>query len=318
MINLEVNQILPVIQTNFDMVKASLIEEIAKYKGLVVMEEDLKGCKADQKELASMRTQIDNYRKDIKREAEKPIKAFEEQCKELIGLIVEAETPLKEGIAVFDQKKRDANKKIAEDIILEAIAEHGLNEKYSCQLTVLDKYMNLTAKPSEVKNDVEQRLFLLLQEQEQEAEVLQIMTDTIENCNKNIDAKMSMEDFQSLIDAKASPVKVMQEIQARAERIKIAEEKAVAEKAARAEKEVQERIAKAEREAAEKAAAEERQAALERERLAVLEVQKRLEEEKEAERANRQIEFDKAQGERAKAECKEEIQEPQPIAIEDF
>jgi len=247
------NKQLPVISMNFAEVKASLIEGAEKYKNIIVTEDGLKDCKATQKDLASTRIKLDNYRKEIKKEMSKPIEMFESQCKELIALVAEVENPIKEGITVFDQKKKDANRKIAEDIITEAIKEHGLNEKYSSGLNVLDKYTNLTSKPSDVKNDVEQRLFILLQEQQQEEECLQIMKDTIENVNKNIDAKLSLEDFQSLLDMKASPVKIMQEINARAERIKFNELKAVAEKEARAEKEVLERIAKAEREAVIKA-----------------------------------------------------------------
>lgn len=258
MLNLTVDQQLPVISTNFDMVKAELTESIKKYKGMIVTEETLKSCKSDQGDLASARIKIDKYRLEVKKEISKPITEFENNCKILIALVEDAEKPLKEGIAVFDQKKKDANRKIAEDIITNAIAEHGLNAKYAVELIVLEKYCNLTSKPTDVKNDVEQRLFLLLQEQQQEEECIQIMKDTIENVNKGIDAKLSLEDFQSLLDMKASPVKVMQEINTRAERIKANEEKAVADKAARAEKEVQERIAKAEREAAEKVRVEER------------------------------------------------------------
>jgi hypothetical protein len=267
MINLEVNKQLPVIQTNFDMVKASLSESIKKYKGLIVTAEGLKECKADQKELASMRIKIDNYRKEIKKEVSKPITEFEDNCKTLIALIANAENPLKEGISIFDQKVRDTNRKNAEEIIESAIIQHGLNEKYASQLTVLEKYCNLTAKSSDIKNDVETRLFLLLQEQETEIETLQIMVDAILNVNKNIDAKLSIYDFQSLIDMKVSPVKIMAEINARGERIRKAEVQAIEDKKARAEKEVLDRIARAEREALAKAEIERKNIEKETERI---------------------------------------------------
>jgi len=81
------NKQLPIINMNYEEVKASLIETTEKYKGIVVTEEGLKDCKATQKELAGVRNKIDDYRKAIKREMEKPIKSFEGQCKELIGLV---------------------------------------------------------------------------------------------------------------------------------------------------------------------------------------------------------------------------------------
>jgi hypothetical protein len=294
MIDINLEKQLPVLTMNFAEVKSSLIAGAEKYRGLVVTAESLKDCKAMQGELSSTRIKLDNYRKDVKKEMTKPITEFEDKCKELIALVTEVETPLKAGIEVFNQKVRDEKKIIAENIILTFIEEQGLTEKYAKELTVIDKYMNLTAKESDVTDDVAKRGHLLLQQQQQEIETLQIMKDTIENLNKGIDAKLDIADFQSLIDMNYSAVKIMAEINSRAERIKAQEEKAIAEKAAKAEREVQERIAKAEREAAQKAAAEERAASLERERLAKIESDKKIAEEKKA--------IQKAIDEAAKAE----------------
>ena len=274
MLNIELNKQLPVITMNFAEVKKSLVEGSLKYKGLVVTEEGLKDCKAMQGELSSTRIKLDTYRKDVKKEMTKPITKFEDQCKELIALVTEVETPLKAGIEVFNQKVRDKNKVLAENIIISFIKEEGLNEKYSKELTVIDKYCNLTSKINEVTEDVAKRGYLLLQQQQTEIETLQIMNDTIVNLNKNIDAKLSIEDFQSLIDTNTSPVKIMAEINARAERIKANEIKAVEDRKAKAEKEVLERIAKAEREAAEKARIEERNARIAREAIEAAEKMK--------------------------------------------
>ena len=293
MLDINLEKQLPVITMNFSEVKASLVEGSKKYKGLIVTAEGLKDCKAMQSELSSTRIKLDTYRKTVKKEMTIPITKFEDQCKELIALVTEVETPLKAGIEVFNQKVRDEKKIIAENIILDFIKEQGLIEKYSKELNVIDKYMNLTAKDSDVVNDVASRGFLLLQEQEQEIETLQIIKDTIENLNKGIDAKIAIEDFQTLIDSKVSPVKIMSEINSRVERIKANELKAIADKAAAAEKLVQERIAKAEREAAKK----EREASLERERLVKLEIDKKIAEEKEISR----IEADRIEKENQKS-----------------
>ena len=258
MLNIELEKKLPVITMNFAEVKHSLVEGAKKYKGILVTEDGLKDCKAMQSELSSTRIKLDNYRKEVKKEMTKPITEFEDKCKELIALVTEVEIPLKAGIEVFNQKVRDSKKELAESIIITFIEEEKLIPKYAEQLTVIDKYMNLTAKENEVTADIQQRGYLLLQQQEQEIETLQIMNDTIVNLNKNIDAKLSIEDFQSLIDTNTGPVKIMAEINARAERIKANELKAVADRAAAAEKEVQARIAKAEFEATEKVRIEER------------------------------------------------------------
>ena len=67
----------PVIVINYETLKAELEKFLADYTGIVVTEDTLAGCKAAQKELASLRVKIDTYRKDKKKELEKPIKNFE-------------------------------------------------------------------------------------------------------------------------------------------------------------------------------------------------------------------------------------------------
>ena len=103
-----INEVMPVIEVNFEEVKKALAETLTKYENIVVTEETLSGCKATQKELAGVRTKIDTYRKDKKKALSEPIIAFENQCKELIALIEKAEQPIKDGIKVFDDKKKSS------------------------------------------------------------------------------------------------------------------------------------------------------------------------------------------------------------------
>ncbi|ARC85664.1 hypothetical protein U732_1096 [Clostridium argentinense CDC 2741] len=220
---IELNKQLPVITMNFEEVKNSLADTVEKYKGIIVTEEGLQDCKATQKELAGLRIKIDNYRKEIKKEMSKPIDAFENQCKELVKLIADAEEPIKKGILVFDNARREEKRKVALSIISEVAKEHQLSEKYVNKLNVLDKYMNLTAKPSEVKKDIEQRILILLQEQKRELEMLEIIKDTIENANKDIKTHLKIEDFKNLINMNIPTNKIIQEINKRAEIIREAE-----------------------------------------------------------------------------------------------
>jgi len=257
MLELTVNQQPAIIDTNFEAVKENLTASIQKYKNLVVTEEGLKEAKADQLLLSKLETKIDTYRKTVKQEIEKPIKDFESKCKILTGLVSEARIPLKAGIEVFDEAEREKKKLIAAEHIKTVVVDLLLNEKYSAKLTVLDSYGNVSLSIKKLKEDIEKRGYSLKQEQQQEADNLQIIKDTIENVNKTIDAKIDIEDFRQLIKSESMPV-VLQNINARVGRIKANELKAIADKAAAAEKEVLERIAKAEREAAEKVRIEER------------------------------------------------------------
>jgi len=179
MIELNVNKELPVITTNFEVVKASLIENIEKYKNVIVTEENLKDSKSDHKKIASMVKKIDEYRKNVKRELLVPVTKFEDNCKELTGLLLNVDIPLVAGIDVFNDKVRDTKKLEAEDMILKVIIEYGINEKYANQLNVLEKYCNLSAKAKDTLIDIEQRAFILLQEQEREFEQIKIEKERV-------------------------------------------------------------------------------------------------------------------------------------------
>jgi hypothetical protein len=214
---------LPVIKINFDVLKTALTERLKNYAGIIVTEKNLQGCKATQKELAGLRTKIDTYRKDKKKALSAPITFFEDQCKELIALIEKAEEPIKEGIKVFDDKKRNAKYKIAEDLIKVVISEVGLNEKYGSRLDVSEKYCNLTAKDSDVKCDLEARALALKVEQDREAELLDIIIDAIDAENERLETKMKFEDFRRLVDRGMATKDVLAEIKSKADLIYKAE-----------------------------------------------------------------------------------------------
>ncbi len=217
------NEVMPVIKINFEEVKTALEESLTKYENIVVTEETLSGCKVTQKELAGLRRKVDTYRKDKKKELSEPITAFENQCRELITLIEKVEQPIKDGIKVFDDEKREEKRKIAEKLITEVIESVELNEKYGARLDVSERYCNLTAKETDVKNDLEARAMALKVEQDREAELLEIIEDSIEMENERINAKMSIGDFKRLIDSNAPAKVVLAEVKQRAETIYKAE-----------------------------------------------------------------------------------------------
>ena len=218
-----VNESLPVIQINFTEMKEALTNALIKYQGIVVTEETLSGCKSTQKELAGLRIKIDTYRKDKKKELSKPIAVFEDQCKDLISLIEKAERPIKDGIKVFDDEKRDEKRKMAIRLTAEVVADLGLNEKYGSRLDVLDKYCNLTSKESDVRGDLEARAMALMVEQDREAELIDIIKDSIDTENQRINSKMSFDDFSRLVDRGVPTKDILAEVKARAESIYRAE-----------------------------------------------------------------------------------------------
>ncbi len=228
------------VKINYEELEAELGKRLNDYRGLVVTEDTLAAAKDAKKELASMRTTIDSYRKEKKKELEAPIKAFEEQCKKLIAMVQEAEKPLNEAIAVFDEKKREEKKKIAEGVIGQAIAKYGLYGKYAAGLTVLDKYMNLTATKKAVAEDIETRATMLKAEQNKEEERINTIKAVIESENARITSKLSIQDFAYMVNGSADIPTIIAEVKRRADQIYEAEhvqEKKVVEEEQKAEME---------------------------------------------------------------------------------
>ena len=201
---IELNKQLPVITFNFDEVKASLEEGLSKYENLVVTDENLKDCKATQKDLSKLRRELDTYRKDTKKEMEKPIKEFEGQCKELTGLIDKVEKPIKNSIEVYDNKKREEKRLYAERYINKLIIDNQLIPKFADQLTVLDKYMNLTASQKSVREDLDQRAMALKNQQIAEKAMLEnkkaAIQSAIEAENSNCPITLQYEDYVKHIE----------------------------------------------------------------------------------------------------------------------
>lgn len=224
MLDFEIKQeIMPVIKVNFEEMKEALKKTMEQYTGVIVTEESLSAAKSEQKQLASIRTKIDNYRKDKKKEMSKPITDFENQCKELIALVEKAESPIKEGIKVFDDKKREEKKQKALEIIQQVIEANNIKPKFAEQLTVLDKYMNLSATIKSIKEDIEQRAFYLVEEQAKEEEKIQTIKTTIENENKTIKTQIKYEDFENLVNLGYPVPQIIQRINQMAEKIRLAE-----------------------------------------------------------------------------------------------
>ena len=226
--DIQVNKQLPVITINFDEVKANLITNTEKYKGLIVTEESLKDCKATQKDLAGLRNKLDGYRKDVKKEMERPIKDFEGQCKELIHLIEEVEKPIKLGIAEFDNKKKEEKQLKAQEIIANTVITLGLEKKYADELTVLDKYLNLSASAKSVVEDIEQRAAALKQQQNADkakAEMLKATIETtLEAVNKTIKTQLEYRDFEKYIEFGWDIARIVREINDRADLVRKAEQ----------------------------------------------------------------------------------------------
>lgn len=141
---------------NNEEVKMQLSSKLESMKNLVVTEENLKESQSLQKDLASLRIQIDSQRKRIKKELQKPVDEFDAACKELLAIVTEVEHPLKRQIEAFEESDRAARADRIKDKIAVKQAKWNLPEKYFLQVSVKDKWLNKTAKDKDIEAELDE------------------------------------------------------------------------------------------------------------------------------------------------------------------
>lgn len=235
----------PVIITNFDLVKADLVNGLKEYENLVVTEQSLTVCKQKRTDLASLSISIDKKRKEIKKEFSEPIVEFEGKCKELIELIDNVKGNIDEGIKVFDDKTREEKKQFAIKCINEIGNEFELRENYFRQIQLQERYCNLSITQKEVVLDIRSQALALKNSQLQEDLRRSTAESTIALLNEtlNLTNKLTVDEFKVVIECTDSEPEVVAEIvKKEAQKRKDIEEKAVLE--AQRKKEEQEALEK--------------------------------------------------------------------------
>lgn len=93
------------VQVNWDDVKKSLAAYIDKYQGLIVTDDNLDDSSKALREIVTVRTSIQKFEVNGKRTTKKPYDDFAAGCKELLKIVQQAETPLREQLDAYDQRR---------------------------------------------------------------------------------------------------------------------------------------------------------------------------------------------------------------------
>ena len=95
---------------NFERLRAALNVYLERYKGVVYTEAMLSQANQDKKELSRLRKELDERRKDVKREYLAPYLEFEAKIKELLALIDEPLNEIKAFSAGVKSREKDAKR----------------------------------------------------------------------------------------------------------------------------------------------------------------------------------------------------------------
>lgn len=158
-----ISEVLPV-KTNFEDVEAYLSNLVEKYTGLVVTDENQKDMEKTLREVVSIRTGIQKFEINGKRQLKKPVDDFARQCKNLLAIVNSVEAPLKEQLDVYENKRRnEVLAAIRREFTAKADAA-GLREEYR-EFDLPNSWFNKTAKWSETCIEIDRLVAELLSNQ---------------------------------------------------------------------------------------------------------------------------------------------------------
>lgn len=193
---------------NFQEIKSNLSAHIKRYANLVVTSDNLKSMETTQKEIAGLRIKLSKFRLAVKGDMEKPIKEFEQEIKELTGLVESVEKPIKDQLEVYEQKRRETKRIEVQAIINKVSAELELDEQYSSQIAIDDSWLNRGAKKKAVTEEIQGRVcwFLDIQAKdrqavlfkEQKVEMAKILCQSL---SAGLATPLTYEEIESRIDS---------------------------------------------------------------------------------------------------------------------
>lgn len=141
--------------TNFTEIKSDLKKKLSKYKGMKVTDANFDKCKLVQKECVSLRTLLENKRKEaVKMYIELPKNTLNATFEDLLKVVAEVEDNIKTQMDVYDEETRNELKVILTGYIEEFQAEFALDPKYLDAVVLHKHYFNKTQKEADTREEI--------------------------------------------------------------------------------------------------------------------------------------------------------------------
>ena len=140
---------------NFDELKKSVTNAVARYKGLVYTDDQITEAKSDLAYLRAERKRIDDARKDVKKEFMKPYDSFESQVKETLAIYDDAISEISKQVKDAEEAEK-ARKKVA---IEEWWLENGVKSVKGIKLAQVwdERYLNKTYTEKKWQEDLSKK-----------------------------------------------------------------------------------------------------------------------------------------------------------------
>ncbi len=224
--NLEVLKVAkPIVEFNYQAMKAELERVVGEWQGFVIGEDDLGFAKGLMADLNKKKKAIDDFRKATKKELSEPIAEFEEQCKELVGIIENVRSGIEEQYESFEERRKQEKMLAVQEMIRTARDESGLPELYQLRIELKAQYLNKTMKEAEILKDIAAEVEKLQKEWQLEKALIEQIEMQCELVSAKLGLNIPLDPknfthIEAFITAKA-------EIEAAGERAKKAQDDAI-------------------------------------------------------------------------------------------
>lgn len=211
------------IQWNNEELKTAIAAKMEDYKGLVFTEETIKEGKKDRADLNKLRTAIDNERKRVKKLCMDPYNKFEQQVKEVLGLIDEPIRLIDAQIKEVDLAKKE-EKSVEIQKLFETI---GFQSFVTLDMIWDEKWLNVTVSLAKIEEQMKSIMYQIGDAVLTIHKLPEFSFEAMEIYKKTLNLSQAIAEGQRLAD-----------IQKRKEEARIAQEKAEEERRKAEEKKV--------------------------------------------------------------------------------
>ena len=191
---LHVEPQLPVLSCNFEQLRAWATGLTERYINMVVTEDALVEVKKDMADLNKNKAKLEEARKEVVRRVSEPIKSFEAQIKEVVGIFDAVYTSLSGQVKAFEDAQRNEKRKHVEGLIIEANM-NAFGEPAFLDIPVQDKWLNKTTSVKAIREDIAAIIERHMEEQQRKKALEQARQDraaAIENHVKALNLRHNM------------------------------------------------------------------------------------------------------------------------------
>jgi DNA repair exonuclease SbcCD ATPase subunit len=172
--NFTVETTLPALKFDYGSLRKWVEDITAKYKGLVVREEDVKDIKKDMAELNKAAGSLDDARKEAVRQVSVPIKEFETRIKELVDEIKKTRSGLDQQVKAYEKLEKEQKRQEIEFMIDYLMAEH---EAPDVRIEIESSWLNKSTNMKSVQAAIEAAILGHLKAKREAAELEQAKKD---------------------------------------------------------------------------------------------------------------------------------------------